>query len=75
MPVWRDLENQEQRQRWEKKWSRGVGVRPDVVDGRTLVVSLLVSISTTIHDHFFERVMPEDLDLFTLWKEVFWYGR
>ena len=36
---------------------------------------LLVSIPTKIHDQFFERVMREDLDLFTLWKEVFRYGR
>ena len=75
MPVWRDLENQEQRERWEKEWSRWVGVRLDVVDRRTLVGCLLVSIPTKIHDHFFERVMREDLDLFTLWKEVFRYGR
>ena len=75
MPVWKDLEDQEEREKWEKQWSQWVGVRLEVVDGRTLVGCLLVSIPKAIHDHFFERTMREDLDLFTLWKEIFRYGR
>ena len=75
MPVWKDLEDKEEREKWEKQWSPWVGVRLQVVDGRTLVGCLLVSIPKAINDQFFERTMCEDLDLFTLWKETFRYWR
>ena len=75
MPGWIDLEGQEERQKWEKQWSRWVGVPLEVFDGRTLVGCLLISIPKAIHDHFLERKMREDLDLFTLLKEIFRYGR
>ena len=75
MPVWKDLADQEERKKSEKQCSQWVRVRPEVVDGRTLVGWLLVTFQKANNDHFFERTMWEDLYMFTLWKRFLRYGR